>query len=201
MDRPPDRRVRLGCRWPDGAARVLVTLPHEDFVYLGDGARLPYGPAPARRDPPLRARDRAASSRRRASSSSSPPATRRPRPRCPTSSAASRAGRRRDRARGARRRAGDAQPARSACSRRRRPSRAAATRRSCATLDAGVRLIAVACPRLVPLIEGDDPFGEETVAAVREYAAPLKRGGGRHRHPRLHPLPADPADPPARLRP
>ena len=24
----------------------LVTLPHEDFVYLGDGARLPYGPRP-----------------------------------------------------------------------------------------------------------------------------------------------------------
>src|SRR5438105_3900612 len=22
----------------------LVTMPHEDFVYLGDGARLPYGP-------------------------------------------------------------------------------------------------------------------------------------------------------------
>jgi glutamate racemase len=42
------------------------------------------------------------------------------------------------------------------------------------TLDAGVRLFPVACPRLVPLIEGDDPFGEATVAAVREYAAPLK---------------------------
>jgi glutamate racemase len=41
-------------------------------------------------------------------------------------------------------------------------------------LDAGVRLFPVACPRLVPLIEGDDPFGEATVAAVREYAAPLK---------------------------
>ena len=41
-------------------------------------------------------------------------------------------------------------------------------------LDAGVRLLPVACPRLVPLIEGDDPFGEATVAAVREYAAPLK---------------------------
>ena len=41
-------------------------------------------------------------------------------------------------------------------------------------LDAGVHLTAVACPRLVPLIESDDPFGEETVAAVREYAAPLK---------------------------
>ena len=25
---------------------LLVTLPHEDFVYLGDGARLPYGPRP-----------------------------------------------------------------------------------------------------------------------------------------------------------
>ena len=33
---------------------------------------------------------------------------------------------------------------------------------------------AVACPRLVPLIESDDPFGAETVEAVREYAAPLK---------------------------
>ena len=32
-------------------------------------------------------------------------------------------------------------------------------------------------PRLVPLIEGDDPFAEETSAAVREYAAPLKAAG------------------------
>jgi glutamate racemase len=44
-------------------------------------------------------------------------------------------------------------------------------------LDAGVRLIAVACPRLVPLIESDDPFGEETAEAVREYAGPLKAEG------------------------
>src|SRR5213083_3165395 len=42
------------------------------------------------------------------------------------------------------------------------------------TLDAGVRLFPVACPRLVPLIESDEPFGAETVEAVREYAAPLK---------------------------
>ena len=41
-------------------------------------------------------------------------------------------------------------------------------------LDAGVALLPVACPRLVPLIEGDEPFGEETTEAVREYAAPLK---------------------------
>src|SRR3954463_1977501 len=41
-------------------------------------------------------------------------------------------------------------------------------------LDAGVSFHAVACPALVPLIEGDDPYGEATESAVREYAAPLK---------------------------
>jgi glutamate racemase len=45
------------------------------------------------------------------------------------------------------------------------------------TLDAGVRFFPVACPRLVPLIESDDPFGAETVEAVREYATPLKEAG------------------------
>src|SRR5436189_1449726 len=44
-------------------------------------------------------------------------------------------------------------------------------------LDAGVELVPVACPRLVPLIESDDPFGAETTAAVREYAEPLKEAG------------------------
>jgi glutamate racemase len=42
------------------------------------------------------------------------------------------------------------------------------------TLDAGVEFFPVACPRLVPLIESDDPFSAETTEAVREYAAPLK---------------------------
>lgn len=46
-----------------------------------------------------------------------------------------------------------------------------------ATVDASVEVVSVACPRLVPLIEGDDPFGEETTAAVREVAAPLKQAG------------------------
>jgi glutamate racemase len=41
-------------------------------------------------------------------------------------------------------------------------------------LDAGVAFFPVACPDLVPLIEGDDPYGEATEAAVRTYAAPLK---------------------------
>jgi glutamate racemase len=40
-------------------------------------------------------------------------------------------------------------------------------------LDAGVRFTAVACPELVPLIEA----GAQTVDAVREYAEPLKRAG------------------------
>ena len=29
----------------------------------------------------------------------------------------------------------------------------------------------------MPLIEGDDPFGDETTEAVRQYAAPLKQAG------------------------
>src|SRR3954471_17912657 len=41
-------------------------------------------------------------------------------------------------------------------------------------LDAGAELVPVACPRLVPLIESDDPFAAATTDAVREYAAPLK---------------------------
>src|SRR3954469_12431477 len=46
------------------------------------------------------------------------------------------------------------------------------------TLDRGVAFHPVACPRLVPLIESDDPYGEQTETAVREYVAPLKGGGG-----------------------
>jgi glutamate racemase len=41
------------------------------------------------------------------------------------------------------------------------------------TLDAGVRFTAVACPDLVPLIEA----GAQTVDAVRGYAAPLQEAG------------------------
>src|SRR5256886_8916133 len=43
--------------------------------------------------------------------------------------------------------------------------------------NAGISFHQVACPRLVPLIEGDDPYGEETERAVREYAAPLQAEG------------------------
>jgi len=42
------------------------------------------------------------------------------------------------------------------------------------TLDAGVELISVPCPLLVPLIESETPFGAATVEAVRAYAKPLR---------------------------
>ena len=44
-------------------------------------------------------------------------------------------------------------------------------------LDAGAELVPVACPKLVPLIESDDPFSAGTTEAVREYAEPLKAAG------------------------
>jgi glutamate racemase len=44
-------------------------------------------------------------------------------------------------------------------------------------LDAGISFYPVACPLLVPLIEGDEPYGEATERAVREYAAPLQAAG------------------------
>ena len=45
------------------------------------------------------------------------------------------------------------------------------------TLDAGAHVTAVQCPKLVPLIEAGDTFSDEVTAAVREYAAPLKAAG------------------------
>ena len=62
------------------------------------------------------------------------------------------------------------------------------------TLDAGARLHAVACPRLVPLIESDDPFAAETTEAVREYAEPIKEAGcdtvilGCTHYPHIRPI-------------
>src|SRR2546430_4918424 len=40
-------------------------------------------------------------------------------------------------------------------------------------LDAGTQLTAVACPRLVPLIESEDPFVQDTLDAVRGDAIPV----------------------------
>lgn len=46
--------------------------------------------------------------------------------------------------------------------------------RALATLDAGLEVVAVPCPRLAPMIQEGDVFSEEVESAVREYVAPLK---------------------------
>lgn len=45
------------------------------------------------------------------------------------------------------------------------------------TFDAGMEVLAVACPRLAPLIQEGNVSSEEMQEAVREYVAPLKAGG------------------------
>ena len=49
--------------------------------------------------------------------------------------------------------------------------------RALAAADPHVRLHAVACPDLAPIIQGGFPFDERVVATVREYCAPLKEAG------------------------
>jgi glutamate racemase len=154
----------------------LVTLPHEDFLYLGDHARLPYGPRPL--DEVRRfAREIGAfleaqgvklvvAACNTATSAALPqlqeelsvPVVGVITPEAHTAVQATR-----------NRRIG-----------------LLATEATVAagryaelvhTLDAGVELVPVACPRLVPLIESDDPFAAATTDAVREYAQPLKDAG------------------------
>jgi glutamate racemase len=128
----------------------LVTLPHEDFVYLGDGARLPYGPRPL--DEIRRFAREIAGYLERDGVKLVVAA-------CNSATAAALPDLQRQLSVPV---VGVLAP----------EAHAAAL----ATRNRKVGLLAteVACPRLVPLIEGDDPFGEETAAAVREYAAPLK---------------------------
>jgi glutamate racemase len=154
----------------------LVTLPHEDFVYLGDHARLPYGPRPLEE---VRRFAREIGSYLETQgvklvvvACNSATAAALPELQtelrvpvvgviAPEAHAAVQATRNR--------RIGLlATEATVASARYEQLVRA---------LDAGAEVLAVACPRLVPLIEGDDPFAEATVDAVREYAAPLKDAG------------------------
>lgn len=47
--------------------------------------------------------------------------------------------------------------------------------RALSTLDAGIEVFPVACPRLAPLIQSGDVCSEATEEAAREYVAPLKQ--------------------------
>src|SRR5215216_1980337 len=154
----------------------LVTMPHEDFVYLGDHARLPYGPRPLEEVRRFALEIGAFLERQgvKLVVNACNTATSAAQPQLqeelgvpvvgvitPEAHAAVQATRNR--------RIGlMATEATVLAGRYAQLVRA---------LDAGAELFAVPCPRLVPLIESDDPFGPETIAAVREYAAPLQEAG------------------------
>ncbi len=154
----------------------LVTLPHEDFVYLGDGARLPYGPRPLEEIRRFAAEIAGyleglgvkliVAACNSATAAALPDLQRRLS--VPVVGVL----------------APEAHAA--VLATRNRRIGLLATEATVASgryaelvhaLDAGAEVVPVACPRLVPLIEGEDPFGEETSEAVRAYAAPLKEAG------------------------
>jgi glutamate racemase len=154
----------------------LVTMPHEDFVYLGDAARLPYGPRPAE-DVRRFAGEIAGYLEAQgvkmivvacntATSAALPDLQERldvPVVGVITPEAHAAVQTTRNRRIGLLATQGTVQSGR--------------YERLVRTLDAGVRMVSVACPRLVPLIESADPYAAETTEAVREYAAPLKEVG------------------------
>jgi glutamate racemase len=151
----------------------LVTMPHEDFLYLGDGARLPYGPRPlqevARFAHEIGAYLEAQGVKLILVACNTATSAALPELQeslsvpvvgviTPEAHAAVQATRNR--------RIGLLATKATVASGR--------YEQLVRTLDAGVRMTSLACPRLVPLIESDDPFGPETAEAVREYAEPLK---------------------------
>src|SRR5688500_364121 len=154
----------------------LVTMPHEDFVYLGDAARLPYGPRPL---PEVRRYARGIARYLESQgvklilvACNSATSAALPELQAelgvpvvgvitPEAHAAVQATRNR--------RIGLLATQATVTSGR--------YDELVRTLDAGARLFPVACPRLVPLIESAEPFGAATAEAVREYAAPVKQAG------------------------
>jgi glutamate racemase len=154
----------------------LVTLPHEDFVYLGDGARLPYGPRPL--DEIRRFAGEIAGYLERQGVKLIVAA-------CNSATAAALPDLQRQLSVPV---VGVLAPEAHAAvlATRNRRIGLLATEATVSSgrytelvhaLDAGAELLPVACPLLVPLIEGDDPFGDETTAALRKYATPLKEAG------------------------
>jgi glutamate racemase len=151
----------------------LVTMPHEDFVYLGDHARLPYGPRPLEevrrfaREIASYLQDQGVKLVVNACNTATSAALPQLQEELavpvvgvitPEAHAAVQATR--NRRIGLLATAGTVEAGRYG--------------ELVHALDAGVELFPVACPRLVPLIESDDPFAAATTEAVREYAAPLK---------------------------
>jgi glutamate racemase len=154
----------------------LVTMPHEDFVYLGDHARLPYGPRPL---------DEVRRFAREIGSYLQGQGVKLVVNACNTATSAALPQLQEELAVPV---VGVITPEAHAAVQATRNRRIGlmATEGTVAAgryaelvraLDAGAEFFPVACPRLVPLIESDDPFGVETTEAVRQYAAPLKEAG------------------------
>jgi glutamate racemase len=153
----------------------LVTMPHEDFLYLGDGARCPYGPRP-RAEIQRFAHEIASFLEEQgvklivaACNSATAAALPRLQERlavpivgvlAPEAHAAVQATRNR--------RVGVMATEATVASDR--------YEEAIHALDAGVEVVSIACPRLVPLIEAGART-EEIDGAVREYARPLKGAG------------------------
>ena len=154
----------------------MVTLPHEDFVYLGDGARLPYGPRPL--DEIRRFAAEIAGYLEQQGVKLIVAA-------CNSATAAALPDLQRQLSVPV---IGVLAPEAHAAvlATRNRRIGLLATEATVASgryvelvhaLDAGAEVLSVACPRLVPLIESDDAYGEEITDAVREYAEPLMEAG------------------------
>jgi glutamate racemase len=176
MDRRPVGVFDSGVGGLTVLHECLVTLPHEDFLYFGDHARLPYGP---RSLPEIRrfAREIGAFLERQgvklilvacnAATSAALPELQEELAVpvvgviTPEAHAAVQATRNR--------RVGLMATQATVSAKR--------YDELVHTLDAGVRVFPVPCPDLVPLIESETPFGAETTEAVRRYAAPLKSAG------------------------
>jgi glutamate racemase len=154
----------------------LVTMPHEDFVYLGDGARLPYGPRPL---------DEVRRFALEIGGYLQGQGVKMVLVACNSATSAALPDLQEELEVPV---VGVITPETHAAvqATRNREVGLLATQATVASgryvelihaLDAGVRLHAVACPLLVPLIESDEPFGAATTEAVRDYASPLKDAG------------------------
>jgi glutamate racemase len=176
MDRRPIGVFDSGVGGLTVLHECLVTLPHEDFLYLGDGARLPYGPRPLEElrrfareiGAYLEARDVKLIVVACNSATAAALPDLQTELRVPVVGVIT----------------PEAHAAVQATRNRRIGLLATQATVSAGrytelvhALDAGADVLAVPCPELVPLIEGDDPYGEATAAAVRRYAAPLKAAG------------------------
>jgi len=151
----------------------LVTMPHEDFVYLGDAARLPYGPRPLSE---IRVFAREIAGYLEAQGVklvlvACNAATSAALPDLQSQLSVPVVGVITPEAHAAVQTTRNRRVGLLATEATVSAGRYASLLR---TLDAGIDVHQIACPALVPLIESDDPYGPATVDAVREYAAPLK---------------------------